>query len=109
MAGPILAEKAFQYKETLAMLETQAINADITAGCRYFSFKEAYDHWRSTRGGTPLGDETMLILDFLKLAANYVERKEKEKAQAEKKKLSKAKKGFGKPAPVGKATVPISE
>ena len=35
------------------------------AGCRYFTVDEAYSHWRSTRGGTPLGDETIDILDFL--------------------------------------------
>ena len=38
----------------------------VIAGCRYFTFKEAKKHWKKTRGGTPLGDETMLILKFLK-------------------------------------------
>ncbi len=37
----------------------------ITAGCRYFTFPEAREHWQRTRGGTPLGDETMRILDAL--------------------------------------------
>jgi hypothetical protein len=37
----------------------------VIAGCRYFSFEEARDHWARTRGGTPLGKETMAILDLL--------------------------------------------
>jgi len=37
----------------------------VTAGCRYFTFPEAREHWERTRGGTLLGDETMAILDFL--------------------------------------------
>jgi hypothetical protein len=36
----------------------------IIAGCRYFTMEEARAHWSTTRGGTPLGDETMKILDF---------------------------------------------
>ncbi len=42
----------------------------IHAGCRVFiSLAEAREHWESTRGGTPLGQETMLILDYLEAAA----------------------------------------
>lgn len=38
----------------------------VHAGCRVFStMAEAREHWTQTRGGTPLGDETMAILDFL--------------------------------------------
>jgi carbonic anhydrase/acetyltransferase-like protein (isoleucine patch superfamily) len=37
----------------------------VIAGCRYFTMEEARKHWEKTRGGTPLGDETMDILDFL--------------------------------------------
>ena len=37
----------------------------ILAGCRYFTMEEARSHWELTRKGTPLGDETMKILDFL--------------------------------------------
>ncbi len=37
----------------------------IIAGCRYFSFEQAREHWAKTRGGTPLGEETMAILDLL--------------------------------------------
>jgi len=37
----------------------------VIAGCRYFTFPEARKHWADTRGGTPLGDETQDILDFL--------------------------------------------
>ena len=38
----------------------------VQAGCRDFTMKEAKDHWRKTRGGTPLGYETMEILKSLK-------------------------------------------
>lgn len=42
----------------------------ICAGCRYFTLGEAHRHWERTRAGTPLGRETMVILDVLrKLAA----------------------------------------
>ena len=37
----------------------------ITAGCRHFTLDEARDHWLKTRGGTPLGEETMIILECL--------------------------------------------
>ena len=35
----------------------------IAAGCRFFTMKEAREHWTRTRGGTPLGAETDSILD----------------------------------------------
>ncbi len=38
----------------------------VIAGCRYFTFEEAYAHWTATRGGTPLGEESIDILDALK-------------------------------------------
>ena len=38
----------------------------VIAGCRYFTFKEAKEHWKATRGGTELGEETMDILEYLK-------------------------------------------
>jgi uncharacterized protein YjbI with pentapeptide repeats len=42
----------------------------IKAGCRNFaSFDEARSHWRRTRGGTALGDETFAILDHLERMA----------------------------------------
>ena len=38
----------------------------IHAGCRVFeNMTDARKHWTDTRGGTPLGDETMMILDYL--------------------------------------------
>ena len=37
----------------------------VIAGCRYFTMAEAREHWANTRGGTPLGDETMCILDAI--------------------------------------------
>ena len=39
----------------------------ILAGCRYFTMPEAREHWKKTRDGTPLGQETMMILDLLEL------------------------------------------
>lgn len=41
----------------------------ILAGCRYFTLPEARAHWVKTRGGTPLGDETMAILDHIEAVA----------------------------------------
>ena len=40
-------------------------NWRVIAGCRYFTMQEARVHWERTRGGTPLGAETMVILDCL--------------------------------------------
>jgi len=37
----------------------------VIAGCRYVTMEEARVHWEETRGGTPLGDETMSILEAL--------------------------------------------
>jgi len=37
----------------------------VLAGCRCFTMEEARVHWEETRGGTPLGDETMNILDAI--------------------------------------------
>lgn len=34
----------------------------VKAGCRYFSLEEGIEHWTETRGGTPLFDETMKLL-----------------------------------------------
>jgi hypothetical protein len=34
----------------------------IKAGCRLFTLEEGRKHWRATRAGTPLGDETQDIL-----------------------------------------------
>ena len=41
----------------------------IRAGCRNFTIKEARAHWQSTRANTPLGDETMAILDRVEAVA----------------------------------------
>ena len=45
-------------------------NLVVIAGCRYFTFKQAKDHWTATRGGTQLGDESLQILKHLKSMAN---------------------------------------
>ena len=34
----------------------------IKAGCRFFTLEEGRKHWKATRAGTPLGDETQDIL-----------------------------------------------
>jgi len=42
----------------------------IHAGCRVFvSLEEAREHWRTTRAGTKLGDESLLILDQIEALA----------------------------------------
>jgi len=41
----------------------------IRAGCRNFSVTEAWEHWKRTRGGTPLGDETSAILTHIETVA----------------------------------------
>lgn len=41
----------------------------VKAGCRYFTLVEAREHWQKTRGGTPLGEETMAILNCMKAMA----------------------------------------
>jgi hypothetical protein len=46
----------------------------IAAGCRRFTMDEARQHWLATRAGTPLGDETMDILDFFDVAITRAEK-----------------------------------
>ena len=46
----------------------------IAAGCRWFTMAEARQHWTATRAGTPLGDETMDILDFFAAAITRTEK-----------------------------------
>ena len=41
----------------------------IIAGCRYFTIEQARQHWSQTRGGTPLGDESLAIVDHLERMA----------------------------------------
>jgi hypothetical protein len=41
----------------------------IKAGCRNMTISEARAHWQATRGGTPLGDETFAIIDYLEKVA----------------------------------------
>ena len=50
----------------------------ISAGCRWFTLPEACAHWQATRAGTPLGDETMDILDLFE---RHAARAVKEPAQ----------------------------
>jgi len=37
----------------------------VTAGCRLFTMDKAWEHWKATRGGTKLGEETLDILTML--------------------------------------------
>ena len=46
-----------------------AEGARIIAGCRYFTIAEARAHWTNTRGGTPLGEESLALVDFLERMA----------------------------------------
>ena len=41
----------------------------ILAGCRSFDISTARAHWLTTRGGTPLGDETTAILNHIEAVA----------------------------------------
>ena len=41
----------------------------IRAGCRDLAIDAARKHWTETRGGSPLGDETMAILDHIEAVA----------------------------------------
>ena len=45
----------------------------IIAGCRYFTIDEAREHWRRTRGGTPLGEESLAIVDHLERMSKVVD------------------------------------
>jgi hypothetical protein len=38
----------------------------IAAGCRFFTMEKAEHHWKVSRGGTPLGRQTMAILELFK-------------------------------------------
>ena len=40
----------------------------IKAGCRFFDMEAARQHWNNARVGTPLGDESLDILDFFDAA-----------------------------------------
>ena len=44
----------------------------IKAGCRFFTMEEGRKHWKATRAGTPLGDESLDILDFFDVAIKRV-------------------------------------
>jgi len=40
----------------------------VKAGCHFFTMAEARQHWTATRAGTPLGHESLDILDFFDAA-----------------------------------------
>jgi hypothetical protein len=41
----------------------------VAAGCHYFTFPDAREHWKATRGGTQLGDESLQLLEHLEKMA----------------------------------------
>jgi hypothetical protein len=46
----------------------------IHAGCRVFATAdEAREHWKKTRGGTSLGEESLAIIDFLERMASIMD------------------------------------
>jgi uncharacterized protein YjbI with pentapeptide repeats len=45
----------------------------VKAGCRFFTLEEGRKHWKATRAGTPLGDETQ---DILAMFAKAIKRQE---------------------------------
>jgi hypothetical protein len=45
----------------------------IKAGCRFFTMEDGRKHWKATRAGTPLGDETQ---DILAMFAKAIKRQE---------------------------------
>ena len=63
---PATANRSDRY--TFAAFRDDTGNIRIHAGCRRFTIDEAREHWSRTRGGTPLGDETMAILKKKKKA-----------------------------------------
>ena len=43
----------------------------VKAGCHFFTVAEARQHWTVTRAGTPLGNESLDILDFFDAAIHW--------------------------------------
>ena len=41
----------------------------VKAGCRYMTIDDAREHWTETRGGTPLGDESLELIASLEKIA----------------------------------------
>ena len=61
MVGPVRSD-GYQF--------VMGTGRSVHAGCRVFiSLEEAREHWRATRGGTRLGDESLLILDQIEALA----------------------------------------
>ena len=76
-----LRDAILLYGITVVSLDRRAIRTDgyefflwntdagwrVKAGCRFFDLDDAWTHWERTRGGTPLGDETLDILTMFQL------------------------------------------
>ncbi|MGL5735485.1 MAG: hypothetical protein ACRCYS_11515 [Beijerinckiaceae bacterium] len=63
---PLSISRSDGFFFTLNMIDGQPM---VGAGCRFFTFEQSRIHWQKTRGGTPLGDETFVILEHLELIA----------------------------------------
>ena len=61
------ASRSDGYEFRSLLLDDDTIR--IKAGCRWFTFTEARAHWERTRGGTPLGDESLALVDHLERMA----------------------------------------
>jgi len=59
--GPVRTDGHFFFLMRLTGDQTPMVRA----GCHWLSLPDARTHWSKTRGGTPVGDETALILDYL--------------------------------------------
>ena len=62
---------------TFLITPTKDKSLCVIAGCRYFTFMQAREHWTKTRGGTQLGDESLAILNHLEVMAKLVFTREK--------------------------------
>ena len=65
----IAATRSDGYLFILARHQTSDGYPVILAGCQYFTFAQAREHWSKTRGGTRLGDESLALVDHLERMA----------------------------------------
>jgi hypothetical protein len=56
----------------LGIMDRDAKALRIQAGCRYFSAKEAVKHWKTTRKGTRLGKESLLLVAHIVATAKLL-------------------------------------
>ena len=68
----IAATRSDRYLFFLARHGSETGPFVILAGCRYFTFAEAREHWTKTRGGTLLGDESLALVDHLERMSGLI-------------------------------------